>query len=388
VGKFLEEVALSTKERFETVLYLMQAKEWDLFCFVFLSPDLLQHDLWRLVDDTHPDHNPREAAEHKSAIHRFYSQLDEYIAQAIKAAGEDTLVLLISDHGFGPATHFFHVNNWLLREGFLARKGRPASLMKYALFRLGFTPVNTFRALTSVRLGWLRQYVRFGRFHRLARRFYFSFNDIDWSKSRAFSVGNWGQIYINAKGQRPEGIVELGSESENLKTDITARLLDLTEPHTGDRVIQQVLKGEELYSGVCQSFGPDIIPLTTNFEYVSFGAVDFGSNRVIEPAHGMSGHHRMNGILIMSGKHTNSGLPLDGAEIADVAPTILYAMGVPIPRDMDGRVLVETFTPAFRRCNIPVCTDVSSWKEPSRESYTEEDAKRVRDRLTGMGYLG
>ena len=388
VAKFLEEVALSTRERFETVLYLLQAKEWDLFCFVFLSPDLLQHELWRLVDPTHPNHDAQEAAKHQDAICGFYSQLDEYLAHLIRAAGEDTLVILISDHGFGPATHFFHVNNWLLREGFLVPRRNPTSSMKHALFRMGFTPMNTFRALTFLRLGWLRRYVRFGRLYRLARRLYFSFNDIDWSKTTAFSVGNWGQIYINAKEQRPEGIVEPGRESENLKKDITAKLLELRDPNTGDRVIQRVMKGEELYSGVCQSFGPDIIPMTRDLEYVSFGAVDFGSNHVIEPAYGMSGHHRMNGILIVSGKHAKSGPPLHGAEITDIAPTILYAMGIPIPLDMDGRVLIEAFTPAFSRCNTPVYTDIPSSKEASQECYTEDDVERVRARLNGMGYLG
>jgi predicted AlkP superfamily phosphohydrolase/phosphomutase len=388
VEKFLDEVALSTRERVETVLYLLRAKEWDLFCFVFQSPDLLQHDLWRLLDATHPNHDPQEAARHHSAICGFYSQLDEHIAQIISAAGEDTLIILASDHGFGPATHFFHVNNWLLREGFLVRKRSPASAIKYALFRLGFTPMNTFRALTSIRLGWLRQYVRFGGLYRLARRLYFSLSDIDWSKSSAFSVGNWGQIYINGKERRPEGIVEPGSESENLKKDLTARLLKLTDPNTGARVIERVMNGQELYSGECQSYGPDIIPMTRGLRYVSFGAVDFGSNRVIEPAYGMSGHHRMDGILIMSGKHTKSGPPLHGAEIIDIAPTILYAMGIPIPLDMDGKALVEAFTPAFTRYNRPVYTDVSSSKEVSQECYTEDDQERVRARLKRLGYLG
>jgi predicted AlkP superfamily phosphohydrolase/phosphomutase len=388
VEKFLAEVALSTRERFQTVLYLLQNKEWDLFCFVFLSPDLLQHELWRLLDATHPEHDPQEAAEHRNSIHDFYTQLDEYIAGLIEAAGDNTLVILVSDHGFGPATHFLHVNNWLLREGFLVRRSDPASALKYALFRLGFTPMNTFRALTSLRLGWLRQYVRFGRLYRQARRLYFSLNDIDWSKTRAFSVGNWGQIYINAKGQRPEGIVETGGDSEELEADIIARLLDLRDPNNSHQVVQQVIRGKTLYFGEHRSSGPDLVPMTRDLEYVAFGAMDFGSNCVIESAQGMSGHHRMNGILITSGKHTPTGSNLTDAKIIDVTPTILHAMGIPIPFDMDGRVLTEAFTTDFNEANTPSYSDAPSSKEAGSELYTKDDEERVRARLKGMGYLG
>lgn len=353
VGKFLKEVALSTQERVESVLYLLQEKEWDLFCFVFLSPDLLQHELWRILDSRHLKHNPREAERYKGAICDFYTQLDHHIAQIIGAVGEDVLVILMSDHGFGPATHYFHLNNWLMREGFLVRKRNVHSTMKYLLFRLGFTPMNTFRALTSLKLGWLRQYLRFGRKYRQARYLYFSFNDIDWSKTKAFSVGNFGQIYINFKGKRPQGIVEPGRECEGLKGNIVDRLLDLRHPKTAEKIIESVIDAKEVYSGNYQDLAPDLIPLTKDLQYVSFGTSDFGSNRIIEPIYGMSGYHRMNGILIMSGKHIKSGVTLNGAEIIDLAPTILYAMGVPIPADMDGRVLKEAFTPNFWASNAP-----------------------------------
>jgi predicted AlkP superfamily phosphohydrolase/phosphomutase len=387
VGRFLEEVALSTRERVESVLFLMQEKEWDLFCFVFLSPDLLQHELWHILDSRHPKHRSRDAEVYEGAICDFYTQLGDHISQIVKAAGEDTLVILMSDHGFGPVTHFFHVNNWLTREGFLVRQRNIRSAVKYLLFRLGFTPINTFRALTSLRLGWLRQYVRFGRGFEQARRVYFSFNDIDWSKTKAFSVGNWGQIYFNWRGRRPNGIVEPGRESENLRDTMIDGLLDLRDPDTGERIVQRVMKGEELYSGACQGLGPDLIPLTKGLEYVSFGTSDFGSNQVIEPVHGMSGHHRLNGMLMMRGKDIRRGSTLTGAEIVDLAPTILYAMGVPIPIDMDGKVLTEAFAPAFTAANVPTFSDTPSVKEAFQESYSEQDAERVRERLRGMGYM-
>lgn len=388
VGKFLKEVALSTQERVESVLYLLQEKEWDLFCFVFLSPDLLQHELWRMLDSRHPKHNPKEAQQYKGAICDFYAQLDRYIAEIIRTAGEDVLTILMSDHGFGPATHFFHVNNWLMGEGFLVRKRTIPSTMKYLLFRLGLTPMNSFRALSLLKLGWFRQHLRFGRKYGQARHLYFSFNDIDWSKTKAFSVGNWGQIYINSKGKRPGGIVEPGRECGNLKDSIVDRLLDLRDPNTGERIIERVVNAEDVYSGDGQDLGPDLIPLTKDFEYVCFGTSDFGSNRIIEPVYGMSGYHRTNGILIMSGKHIRPGLTLQGAEIIDLAPTILYATGVPVPSDMDGKVLTEAFTPDFLAYNTPTYSHVPSSRETYQESYSDEDEERVKERLRGMGYYG
>ena len=53
------------------------------------------------------------------------------------------------------------------------------------------------------------------------------------------------------------------------------------------------------------------------------------------------------GALLLRGEGVRPGVHLPAARILDVAPTLLYALDLPIARDFDGRVLTETFEPAL-----------------------------------------
>ena len=132
---------------------------------------------------------------------------------------------------------------------------------------------------------------------------------------------------------------------------------------------------------------PDIILHTDRSRYVSFGHADFGSNRIIEPSYGQTGHHNMTGILVLHGEGVDQSKVVEGARIIDVAPTTLYAMGIPIPDDMDGRVLEEVFTSEYRALHQPTYTDSSSARERESEDYQSEDEEKVMERLRGLGYI-
>jgi len=387
VRAFLREVAADTEERVRTVLYLLENKPWDLFAFVFLSPDLLQHDLWRILDPLHPQHRESENG-YLEDIARFYTRLDGYLADILSRVDDSTSVLLVSDHGFGRATHFFYVNNWLLSEGLLQPKRNLLSRSKHLMFKLGITPMNGFKLLSLLRLGWLRKSFRFGRNYDRVRGITFSFDDIEWSKTQAFSVGNFGQIYLNVRGRQPCGTVEPGEEYEQLREEIANKLQEYRDPTTGEKVIESVGKKEELFSGPYMESAPDLIPFSRDLEYVSFGTSDFGSNKISTPIFGLSGYHRMEGILVAAGPDLKSGVIIHDASILDIAPTILYAMGLPVPSDMDGKVLLDAFRSDFA-ANNPVTIDDS---QPTRThtpgTYTQAEEEQVRRRLKGMGYEG
>ncbi len=82
---------------------------------------------------------------------------------------------------------FFHINNWLAANGWLAFKRNPVSLLKRAAFRLGVTPINALKWLTAVGLSDMRKNVKRGRGGGALRRFFLSFNDVDWTRTKAFS---------------------------------------------------------------------------------------------------------------------------------------------------------------------------------------------------------
>ncbi len=388
IAKFLAEVAQSTQNRVDTVLHLMTTQPWDLFSFVFQSTDLLQHELWRLVDPTHPRHSEAETAQYLPQWKQFYDQLDAHLARMVEAAGPDATVILMSDHGFGRVTHLFYVNNWLLDHGYLVRKPGAWHALKEWTFRLGLTPMNVFKMLTYLRLSWMRQGFRFGQKYGLAKKVFFSFDDIDWLRTRAFSFGNFGQVYLNVKGRQQHGIVEPGAEYERLMREIAEGLTAYIDPMTGRPFIEKVLRRDAVYHGAHYEDAPDLIALSRGLEYVSFGTTDFGNNRVTGRIFGMTGYHRMNGILVVSGPGVRRGAQLDGAAIIDLAPTILYALGVPVPEAMDGRVLRAAFDDAWLAAHGDAQHEAGgSGAGAGDPAYTPEEEDLVQERLRELGYL-
>ncbi|MBC7263241.1 MAG: alkaline phosphatase family protein [Chloroflexi bacterium] len=387
VLKFIQEMRDFDLGRVKHVLYLMKNKTWDLFAFVFSSTDTLQHELWHLLDPGHPRHDAQQASRYHEAIWGFYADIDHALGQLIDAAGEDALILIMSDHGAGPFQYFFHVNNWLHSLGLLRWKRNPVSMAKYTLYRLGFTPVNVLKMVTFLRLSRLRKNVKRGRGVKMLKRVFLSFNDVDWSHTAAFAVGNFGQIYINLAGKRTQGIVRSGAEYEALRDRIIREALALRDPETGEAVIQYAYRKEEIYYGESLVHAPDIILHTDRSKYVSFGHADFGSNRILEPSFGQTGHHQMDGILMICGEQIQRGKKIEGAQIIDLAPTLLYAMGLPVPSDMDGRVLSEAFASEYMSANPVRYEEVGCTKRPESEDYSEEDEERVMQRLRDLGYV-
>ena len=388
VDRFVADMLTDVQRRLDGALYLMEHKEWDLFFLLFWSSDMLQHETWRLLDETHPQHDPQKAERYTGLVVDFHTRLDDAVGRMLEKVGPEDLVVIMSDHGFGPVHSFFLVNNWLREMGLLKLKRRALTRLKYALFRLGLTPLGAFRLAKSLRLGFLRRRFRFQRGGRLMKRLFLSFADVDWAGTKAFAVGSFGQIYVNLKGKRPQGIVEPGKEYQDLREEIAARALEIRDPRTGENVVERVYRREEIYSGPLLGKAPDLVLQSRNWEYMAFGHADFGARHVIEPIFGMSGHHRPEGIVILGGEGIKQGVQLQGTNIMDLAPTILYAMGIPVPSDMDGRVLTEAFTPDLLERLQVQYTDELSDRPTGGEAYSAEDEEEIRERLRGLGYVG
>jgi predicted AlkP superfamily phosphohydrolase/phosphomutase len=386
--KFIADMAADVQQRLTAALYLLNHKEWDFFFLLFWSNDMLQHETWNLLDQTHPSHDAERAHRYRHLVVDFYRQLDQAVGRLAQEAGPNDLVIVMSDHGFGPVHSFFLVNNWLREMGWLRLKDRPTTRLKCALFRLGFTPLGVFHLAKALRLGFLRRRFRFQGGGGLMKRLFLSFADVDWARTRAFAVGSFGQIYINQAGKRPQGTVQPGQEYEALRQEIAARALEIRDPRTGLPVVERVYRKEEIYSGSQLEKAPDLVLQSRNWEYMAFGHADFGASHVVEPIVGMSGHHRPEGIVLLSGPGIKSGAPLHDAKITDLAPTILYVMGLPIPSDMDGRVLTEAFAADYLSAAPIRYTDAPSQRSAGEDQYSAEDEEEIKERLRGLGYVG
>jgi predicted AlkP superfamily phosphohydrolase/phosphomutase len=191
-------------------------------------------------------------------------------------------------------------------------------------FRAGFSPMNVYDKMMKFGLGGMKKEVVRGQGQDLMKRLFLSFEDIDWSRTQAYSLGNVGQICLNVAGREPQGCVQPGEEYEQLRDAIIARLYELRDPETGEQVVEQVYRREEIYQGTYLEMAPDIIFIPLRLEYFGFGEYEFGSHKIIEPMRrGISGTHRLNGIFMAYGAKIEPGVKIEGANLVDLAPTIL-----------------------------------------------------------------
>ncbi|MEZ4518663.1 MAG: alkaline phosphatase family protein [Chloroflexota bacterium] len=315
----------------------------------------------------------------------YYETVDRLLGEMVAQVPEDALVVILSDHGFGPFHKFFHINSWLANG--LVFKRTPVSQAKRAAFQAGVTPINALKWLTALGLSDMRKNVKRGRGGGMLRRVFLSFNDVDWSRTKAFSVGNFGQVYLNVKGERPQGVVD-PAEYDALRDEIIAAAKQLRDPEDGSQVVPVVYKREEVFQGISASHLPDLVLHTDRAKYVSFGHADFGSNQIIEPSTGQTGHHHMNGVLGLNGPGVIPGVTVQGAGLLDVAPTVLHYLGLPVPEYMDGHVLTEAFDESFNDAN-PVTLQPGGPGEGQGDDsvYSEEEEELVIQKLRDLGYI-
>jgi predicted AlkP superfamily phosphohydrolase/phosphomutase len=187
--------------------------------------------------------------------------------------------------------------------------------------------------------------------------------------------------------------VEPGAEAEAVLDDLEADLRRLTDPETGEPLVEDVWRRDDLYHGPLVGRAPDLTFLPRDMRNKCLGTMDFTSHRFMERAYGNSGDHRMNGIFFMAGEGVRPGQRIEGANLIDVAPTILHHLGEGVPADFDGRVLEEALTEDEMAANPVRAAAAANPEAPagdpgSDHGLTEEEMKEIRDRLKGIGYLG
>lgn len=387
VDELVDEIEYKTKVN----LFLMGREDWGACLTHVWGTDRIQHELWHVVDPAHPRHDPEEAAAYRDSVMEYWRRVDDSVGQMVDAAGPNANTFIVSDHGFGPLHKYCSFNVWLMQQGLLRLKRDAATLVKRLAFSLGVTPEFAFKLSRRVSAGGAKA-KRGVTADRTARgklnKLFLSFNNVDWSRTTVYSKGNYGQLFVNLKGREPYGTVSPGAEYEKVRDDLVRRLRAIQDPETGKPLVGDVFKREELFHGQHVENAPDVCFLPADMRFISIGDMDFTSNRFVVPAFGISGGHRMHGILVANGPSIQRGKAASAAHITDLTPTMLHLMGQPLVDDMDGRVLEEIVDPAFMRENAVRTVAATGGHEASDADLTADETGEIKERLRELGYLG
>jgi len=291
----LKRVHALMENRFDVTRYLLTSKPWDFLMMVEMGVDRMHHAFWRFTDPAHPFYetgNPYE-----SVLADFYKAVDARIGELLDLVGEETAVLVVSDHGARAMAGGVCINQWLIQEGLLALQETP----------------DTVKRIEDC--------------------------CIDWSRTKAWSSGGYyARIFINVAGREPEGVVP-AEEYEAFRDELIARLEAMTDDK-GNLLGNRIHKPEDLY-GKVNGVAPDLIAYFGDLGWRSVGSVGYDSFLTLENDTGPDdANHDYHGIFIMDDRSGRGGHECEGAHLMDVAPTVLRLFGLDVPADIHGHSLV------------------------------------------------
>ena len=367
---FFSNLTRVAAQRKQAALYIIDEYRPDFFMCVFVGTDRTQHYFWEFVQFDE-EREKRNQLVRENVID-YYREIDKSIGEIVGRYGDDLYLFIVSDHGFGPYDGQIYLNKWFLDMGLLVSRkitGGVLQKLKKSARRLGLNRVKLAKTL---------------KIQGIARTSPF-FSSIDWSRTKAY-LKSCNGIYINLKGRDAKGIVNPGQEYEDLLEFITGELFSLADPETGKKVVEEVYRKEQVYSGPLLDDAPDLI-IRFSGEYAA-QHTEYKTSSIKGPSW-LTGCHRMDGVLVMSGPGIKTGERLPDASIMDVAPTVLYTMGLPVPDDMDGVVFQDAFEDSFKEARPIRYTAAESGETRNGQDYqyTPDDEDEIHKRLKGLGYV-
>jgi predicted AlkP superfamily phosphohydrolase/phosphomutase len=370
--RYLQEIKDLTDIQIEATRHFMKEEAWELMIAVFMGIDWVQHYLW---DKKIAGNN---------AVHDFYRYIDVKLGEILSEAEEEWNIIVLSDHGAREIEGEIHLNLLMEKWGYLNRSEIPQDITTKARNLVLNAAQNLGRKIPFSLKQHAKQLLK-TRYvdkepHRKQLKLH---NMIDWRRTRAFSYGYMGHIYIHKKGKYPLGIVDTDEEYETLREEIIARLKSLQDPETGQLIVDKIFRAEEIYEGERLANASDIIFNPTGFRYMIYG--DFGDSWFLRPQIRLADHD-MEGILIMKGKEIQQRVKVN-ADVVDIAPTLLYLHDLPILDDMDGQVLQEAFDARLISKRKVLTVKSTNFTKQTEREYGDTEQQEVEKRLRDLGYL-
>jgi predicted AlkP superfamily phosphohydrolase/phosphomutase len=304
---FLYDSEKAMEDRERIIMAALEKGDWDLFVAAIETTDRVSHMMWRLIDPRHPMYEAELASKYGDAIEKVYRRADAYVGRMVEKMPRDAVFMVMSDHGFHSFRRSVNLNTWLVQNGYMVFEGQQSGTKTLAdLFGRG--------------------------------KFW---EGVDWSRTRAYAVG-LGQIYFNLRGREGQGIVSAGAEYAALQKEIGDKLVQLTDPETGERVMSAVYRRDDMYKGEYLQFAPDLQVGFNDGYRVGWQDTLGGIQRSVVENNNRkwSGDHCATAAEISGGVlFANRKLARADPQITDLAPSILKLLGVALPGDLDGQPL-------------------------------------------------
>ena len=302
----------------------MNEKSCDYVMTVVMGCTRLLNLFYRGFDSKNRQYSPDP--HYEGALHDYYVWMDKNVGELHGSLPGKVVLFIHSGYGAQKLEGRINLNEWLIKDGYM-------SLLEYPMRPTLFKDVK-----------------------------------VDWSKTKCWSTGYAGQLYLNMKGREPQGIVDPKNYDE-LLDELTAKLKDI--PHkAGTSLNTHVWKRDDLYSGPYAKYGPDL--------FVSFNEGRLGTSELLGHGQGKvcsvdtakgSGDaaHSLYGYFVIAGPSIPAEGELKEVSLLNVAPTVLDVLGVPIPKNMEKPSILSMVR--------------------KKEATDSKEAERiVRSRLEALGY--
>lgn len=292
---FLTQCYANHEDRERMFFDALEKTQKGLCACVFDTTDRVQHMFWRYLEEGHPAARNTPQEQQPQVIQQLYERVDALIGRVMEQLDDDSLLLVVSDHGFKSFRRCFNLNAWLHQNGYLAlREGKLESG------------------------DW--------------------FEDVDWSRTRAYTMGLNG-LFLNLRGRERLGTVEPGEDATGLKKELADRLNGLTDPHTQQVAISGVFPDDSVFAGPYADNAPDLIVGYGEGYRASWDSVMGKVTGAVfeDNLKAWSGDHCVDPRLVPGIFVSNRRFTAEDPAIVDLAPTILKIFGLLPPEHMDGK---------------------------------------------------
>jgi predicted AlkP superfamily phosphohydrolase/phosphomutase len=374
------------ERRAAIAVHLATQRRWDLFMVHFGESDTAAHHFWAFHDPESPRRPVAVDSKLEGVLLDVYRRLDRAVGRLLETTGEETTVLIGSDHGFGGSSDkVLYLNRWLASEGWLTfetgRRERD---------RVRGSAIGAALKLIPGRLqerAWRLAPNLAGKLEGKRRM-----AGISWEETAVFSeeLSYHPSLRLNVRGRWPGGIVD-PSDVSTLTGALVSALAELRDPWTGAKVVKKAWRRHELYSGPAVEDAPDLLlefELDKNYSINVLPSHDSGpvwrrlraGERLGAKGAGMNGTHRRNGFWLARGPRVTPRRKQ--AEIADMAPTALSALGLTPPEWMEGVSQV-------RASGLAVAwePETTTPRIEGAPAYTQRQQRILEERLRRLGYL-